>query len=497
MLSTASRFVLRFLGLASLCAVALPSFAQNPLNGKLLYNSELVRGELTCGAGTCHGPDPSLNINKVKNGDTPGGIVFALNNVVQMSGLRGQLSASTLADLAAYIDTPNLANGPLAIAGSTDLSFIATSVGASSDPQTVTIYNVGTSPLNVTSVSSSLADFVISSNGCSAPVPADDSCSFSVTFAPTASGGRGGSINVQTNAAVGNPISIGASGAGISTQSIATTSTASLGFEPLFIGQSSASQTVTLQNAGTSALTVGGVSADSVNFSLDGGSCSPGSVLAAGASCTVSALFAPQSAGVLQGTLTINHNGVGGQSAVSLTGIARTLPANARLMVEFRIPSADYYFMTSRVNEQALLDSIPSFQRTGASFAVFSSVSATTKGITRYYFDKAAKAESRGTHFYTLLQNEVDLLNGLNPTNANVPKVPINEGIDSYATAPTVEGVNGSCPSGTLAVYRIFRGNVRFPDDPNHRFTTDRRLYDEFVALGWDGEGVKFCVPAP
>jgi hypothetical protein len=95
------------------------------------------------------------------------------------------------------------------------------------------------------------------------------------------------------------------------------------------------------------------------------------------------------------------------------------------------------------------------------------------------------------------LQNEVDLLNGLNPTNANVPRVPINEGIDSYAAPPTVEGINGSCPSATLAVYRIFRGNVRFPDDPNHRFTTDRRVYDEFVALGWDGEGVKFCVPAP
>jgi hypothetical protein len=473
------------------------ALAQNPLNGRLLYNSTLVSGELSCGAGTCHGPNPALNINGVKNGDTPGGIVFALNTVVQMRGLRGNLSAATLTDLAAYIDTPNLANGPLAIAGSTDLLFVATSVGQSSDPQVVTIYNVGNSPLTVTSVDSSLPDFVISSNGCTSPVPADDSCSFAVTFSPTASGGRGGAINVQTNAAVGSPISIGASGVGINSQSSATTSTGSLGFASLFVGQASASQSVTLQNAGTSALTLGNVSVDSVNFSLTGGTCSPGAVLAAGASCTVTAQFEPQNAGVLQGSLTIGHNGVGGSSVVSLTGIARALPANARLMVEFRIPSADYYFMTSRANEQALLDSIPSFQRTGASFAVFSAVSPTTKGITRYYFDKAAKSESRGTHFYTLLQNEVDLLNGLNPTNANVPRVPINEGIDSYATSPTVEGVNGSCPSGTLAVYRIFRGNVRFPDDPNHRFTTDRSVYDEFVALGWDGEGVKFCVPAP
>jgi hypothetical protein len=44
-------------------------------------------------------------------------------------------------------------------------------------------------------------------------------------------------------------------------------------------------------------------------------------------------------------------------------------------------------------------------------------------------------------------------------------------------------------------VFRIFRGQARFPDNPNHRFTTDPAIYNAFVAQGWDGEGVKFCVP--
>jgi hypothetical protein len=61
---------------------------------------------------------------------------------------------------------------------------------------------------------------------------------------------------------------------------------------------------------------------------------------------------------------------------------------------------------------------------------------------------------------------------------------------------PVVEGVGGRCATGLIPVYRVFRGNSRFPDNPNHRFTTSLSTYSAFVALGWDGEGVKFCVPS-
>ena len=102
---------------------------------------------------------------------------------------------------------------------------------------------------------------------------------------------------------------------------------------------------------------------------------------------------------------------------------------------------------------------------------------------------------SRGLHFYTLIQKEKDLLASLNPGNRQVPRLPFDEGVDSYAFAPVVEGVGGSCAAGLTPVYRIFRGPAQFPDNPNHRFTTDTAIYNSFVALGWDGEGVKFCVP--
>ncbi|MBL8308992.1 MAG: hypothetical protein JNL19_01080 [Burkholderiales bacterium] len=171
-------------------------------------------------------------------------------------------------------------------------------------------------------------------------------------------------------------------------------------------------------------------------------------------------------------------------------------------MVEYYHPPLDYYFMTSRSNEIALLDATPPFRRTGLSFRVYSvatglsSAFGTRMPITRFYFDKVAVSATRGSHFYTLVPSELSALTSLNPTNSAAPRLPYNEGIDSYAYVPVVEGVGGRCATGLIPVYRVFRGNARFPDNPNHRFTTSLSTYSAFVALGWDGEGVKFCVPS-
>ena len=164
-------------------------------------------------------------------------------------------------------------------------------------------------------------------------------------------------------------------------------------------------------------------------------------------------------------------------------------------MVEYRHPPLDYYFITSRPAEIALLDATPPFVRTGQSFLVFTNSAIGAQPITRFYFDKVAVGGARGSHFYTLVDAELLALVGLNPSNAPLPRLPVSEGVDSFAHLPLVEGVGGSCAAGLIPVYRLFRGNARFPDNPNHRFTTSTVLFNEFVSQGWDGEGVKLCVP--
>lgn len=178
---------------------------------------------------------------------------------------------------------------------------------------------------------------------------------------------------------------------------------------------------------------------------------------------------------------------------VAVVGLASSVnPAPNAIMVQYRYMPLDYYFMTSRDSDKVILDWATDWRRTGPSFYVLTNREIGSSPITRFYFDQVAKNQSRGSHFYTLSPSEVAAVQALNPSNVPAPGKPVNEGVDSYAYLPSA---SGTCAPGLLPVYRLFRGNSRFPDDPNHRFTTDFADYNDFLARGWDGEGVKFCVP--
>ena len=226
-----------------------------------------------------------------------------------------------------------------------------------------------------------------------------------------------------------------------------------------------------------------------------GGTCTATTALAVSASCSLILTFTPAAVGVRSATLSISHNATVATSTVSLAGTGVAPPPTTTTMVEYYLAALDYYFITSRGNEIALLDGITAWQRTGKSFKVYASAQPGSSAINRYLFDQVALKNSRASHFYTLVQTDKDLLASLNPDNRPIPRLPFDEGIDSHAFAPVVSGVGGSCASGLTPVYRIFRGQAQFPDNPNHRFTTDTAIYNSFVALGWDGEGVNFCVP--
>ncbi len=379
---------------AALCVVsfAAGAHAQSTVNGKSLYNAILVTGQKSCGNGACHGPDPSANQNRIKNGTSAAVIASTINTNLDMLFLKGVLSTSQLNDIAAYISNPNSTN----------------------------------------------------------------------------------------------------------TAPIATLSSTIMGFGQVSVGTTSAAQTVTLKNTGAAALQLSALTMSSGEFALaaTGGSCTATTTLAVSASCTIAVTFTPTAASVRSGTLSITHNAASSPSTVSLagTGVAST-SATTTLMIEYYFAALDYYFITSRAGDIALLDTAAGWARTGKSFKVYTTQQSGTVAVNRYYFDQIAVANSRGSHFYTVVQAEKDALASLNPSNLQTPRLPFNEGPDSYAFSAAVEGVGGSCAAGQLLVYRIFRGQTRFPDNPNHRFTTDTAVYNSFVASGWDGEGVKFCVP--
>ena len=277
---------------------------------------------------------------------------------------------------------------------------------------------------------------------------------------------------------------------------IATLSHSIVTFDTTNLGTTTPLRIVTVTNTGKVPLQLSAISLSSSEFARVVGTCAPTATLAVFASCSIGLSFTPAAVGERSGTLSISHNGSPGSSAIALKGFgAVATTVTTRPMIEYRHNTLDYYFLTSRDNEIALLDSLSDWSRTGKSINVYASSALGTAGINRYYFDRVAFNYSRGSHFYTLVPQEIDGLNKLNPTNGQTPGVPYNEGVDSYAFAPLIEGIGGSCAAGQRPVYRLFRGQTRFPDNANHRFTTDTALYNAFVAAGWDGEGVKFCAP--
>ncbi|MBL8309468.1 MAG: hypothetical protein JNL19_03500 [Burkholderiales bacterium] len=172
-------------------------------------------------------------------------------------------------------------------------------------------------------------------------------------------------------------------------------------------------------------------------------------------------------------------------------------------MVEFYVPIADYYFMTSRESEKSLLDSVmdaknnPAFYRTGYWFKTDPASSSSTSSISRYMIPGAARAGTRSSHFYTALNADKAAITGTGKERfaANCAGVPngyfCNEGIDSYISMPIGTGSAATCASGLLPVYRVFRTAT---DDANHRYLTNGTMYSYMVNdQGWAGESIAFC----
>ncbi len=91
--------------------------------------------------------------------------------------------------------------GPTASLSSGSLTFGSTNVGSTSAAQNVSLINNGPGTLSVSSVSIS-GDY-LQTNNCNSALPSGSSCTVSVTFKPTASGTRTGSLTVSDNATNG------------------------------------------------------------------------------------------------------------------------------------------------------------------------------------------------------------------------------------------------------------------------------------------------------
>jgi len=212
----------------------------------------------------------------------------------------------------AFVFKISLNSAPSVSISPAALQFSMQQVGSKSTAQSALLRNTGSSPLSIASITVS-GDFT-ESDDCAGGVAAAAQCSFSVTFAPTASGHRTGAITLADNAA-GSPHVIILSG-DASAGPAAALSPTSLAFPGVQLGSSSTAQTISLSNNGGATLHISGIQATGDYKQTN--NC-PGT-LASGTACAINVTFTPTVSGTRSGALTVTDDASGSPQTAQLSG---------------------------------------------------------------------------------------------------------------------------------------------------------------------------------
>ena len=214
-------------------------------------------------------------------------------------------------------------------------------VGASGS-QSVTVSNSSSVAVTISNLTATGPGF--SQSGATLPLTlaTGQSAVIAVKFAPPAAGSVTGALQISSNA-INAGISVALSGTGTTPapqQGTLTVSPQSLAFGSVLIG-SSANQTVTLSNTSSIAVTISKVAATGTGFSQSG--LVLPLTLAPGQTATLTATFAPQTAGAVTGSLQITSNASNPSAAVALSGSGSTIQHSVDVSWDVSTPPASGY----------------------------------------------------------------------------------------------------------------------------------------------------------
>jgi phospholipase C len=195
---------------------------------------------------------------------------------------------------------------------------LAQRVGTASPSESVFFTNYNTNSLSFQSVTVT-GDFSTTET-CQKSVVQDADCSVPITFVPTASGQRSGTLTV-TDSDASSPQIVTLSGMGTNV----TFSSATLNFGTILQGNSSKKTSVSLTNHATLPLTI-----TSVTMSGDytqTNTC--GTAVASGGTCNINVTFTPSATGTRYGEITIADSDGASPHVVHLTGIGTQISLSA------------------------------------------------------------------------------------------------------------------------------------------------------------------------
>lgn len=229
----------------------------------------------------------------------------------------GTLSVSGTVNLSATLSGTGQAL--LATITPSSLTFGNQQVGIASAAQLVTVSNTGDAPFYINQWGINGAFSAV--NNCPFNIPVNSSCNFSVTFSPTSSGSYTGVYLQFYGNFNGSPAKIPISGVGTVPATITPTS---LAFGNQIIGTTSAVQTITVTNNGTSWLQVNGVQVTG-DFTQSNNCIG---AVSAGASCNIQVTFTPTLRGAENGSLILTGNFNSGSPTIALSGTGQARQAS-------------------------------------------------------------------------------------------------------------------------------------------------------------------------
>lgn len=287
--------------------VTLSSNGTAPLHITSILTSGDFAEPDNCGKGVAAGSTCTLNVTftPTTSGTHTGTLTISDNAVgsPQTVGLTG--TATT--------------GGPVVTLSTTSLSFGNQPLGATSGPQNFTLTNTGNFPLSITGVAitgTNPGDFA-QTNDCGTTVAVGASCRFSITFAPTASGSRSATINVNDNSS-GSPQHVSLAGTGIGP--MVTLNPTSLSFGNQNVGTTSGGKNIQLKNTGNATLTMSTIAITGLNATDFAQANNCPSSLMPGAQCNINVTFTPTSFGTRAASLNISDDALNSPQAARLTG---------------------------------------------------------------------------------------------------------------------------------------------------------------------------------
>ena len=176
-----------------------------------------------------------------------------------------------------------------------------TTIGLSSQPQTLTLLNNSTQPMTLSSFVAAPSTVAISANTCSSTLAAGSTCAVTLVFTPTAAGAVTGSLTISHTGA-GNPQVVLALGTGV-TQLQFSPSPVQFGDQQ--VGTTGTGGGLGISNQGGSPVTVQSISVTG-DFQITSDPCPLAPAQFTGfLGCSVPMTFTPTAPGLRTGTIIV------------------------------------------------------------------------------------------------------------------------------------------------------------------------------------------------